>query len=57
MTNKDFENINEIQRILKYLAKGKLDQKSWLNSLYLNKSLNKLLIEYKEYIDHMKLHH
>ena len=25
MTDKDFKNIEDIQRILKYLAKGKLD--------------------------------
>ena len=57
MTNKDFENIEQIQRILKYLDKGKLDQAAWTHALELGDSLNKLLSEHKEYIDHMKLHH
>ena len=57
MTEKDFENIEKIQRLLKYLDKGKLDQKAWINALELNASLVKLLSEYKEYQDHMKYHH
>ena len=31
MTDNDFKNIEDIQRILKYLEKGKLDVKSWDN--------------------------
>tara|TARA_B100000575_G_C22901955_1_gene524252 strand:+ start:464 stop:637 length:174 start_codon:yes stop_codon:yes gene_type:complete len=57
MNNKDFENLEQIQRILKYLDKGKLDQAAWPNALELNESLNKLLHEYKEYLEHMKNHH
>ena len=57
MTDKDFENLDQIQRILRYLDKGKLDQTAWPNALELNKSLIKLLSEHKDYMDHMKLHH
>ena len=57
MTEKDLENILKIQRILKYLDKGKLDQNSWPNALELNESLSKLISEYKEYQEHMKFHH
>ena len=38
--DKDFENLEQIQRILKYLDKGKLDQAAWPNALELNESLN-----------------
>ena len=57
MTEKDYDNLAQIERILKYLNKGKLDQSAWPNALELNESLNKLLSEHKEYLDHMKYHH
>ena len=57
MTDKDFENLDQIQRILKYLDKGKLDHSAWPNALELNESLLKLLSEHKEYVNHMKHHH
>ena len=31
MTDKDFKNIEDIKRILKYIKNGKLDVKSWDN--------------------------
>ena len=57
MTEKDFKNIEDIQRILKYLDKGKLDSQSWPNALEIKKSLDKLLEEHKDYMDHMQHHH
>jgi len=57
MTDKDFDNLENIKRILKYLDKGKLDQSAWPNALELYESLNKLLSEHKELMDHMKHHH
>ena len=57
MTDNDFKNIEDIQRILKYLERGKLDPKSWPNALELKESLDKLICEHKEYDEHMKLHH
>ena len=57
MTDNDFKNIEDIQRILKYLAKGKLDVESWSNADDLKKSLDLLIDEHKDYMDHMKLHH
>ena len=57
MTEKDFRNIEDIQRILKYLDKGKLDSQSWPNALEIKKSLDKLLEEHKDYMDHMQHHH
>ena len=57
MTDKDFKNIEDIQRILKYIEKGKLDIESWPNIEELKNSLNLLIEEHKDYIDHMKLHH
>lgn len=57
MTEKDFNNIEKIQRILKYIDKGRLEIESWKNVLELNQSLNQLLVEYKELSDHMKHHH
>ena len=57
MTDKDFKNIDDIQRMLKYLDKGKLDSKAWPNALELKKNLDRLLDEHKEYIEHMKHHH
>tara|TARA_B100000131_G_scaffold223649_1_gene215268 strand:- start:433 stop:606 length:174 start_codon:yes stop_codon:yes gene_type:complete len=57
MTDSDFKNIEDIQRILKYLDQGKLDPSAWPNVLQLKESLNKLIDEHKEYMDHMKLHH
>ena len=57
MTVKDFKKIGDIKRILKYLDKGKLDIESWSNALDLNKSLDLLLEEHKELVDHMKHRH
>ena len=57
MTDSDFKNIEDIQRILKYLDQGKLDASAWSNALQLKESLNKLIEEHKEYMDHMKHHH
>ena len=57
MTDNDFKNIEDIQRILKYLDQGKLDSSAWSNALQLKESLNKLIDEHKEYMDHMKHHH
>ena len=57
MTDKDFKNLEDIQRILKYLDKGKLDATAWPNSLDLKESLDRLLDEHKEYMEHMKHHH
>ena len=57
MTDSDFKNIEDIQRILKYLDQGKLDASAWSNALQLKDSLNKLIDEHKEYMDHMKHHH
>ena len=57
MTDRDFKNIEDIQRILKYIEKGKLDIESWSNIEDLKNSLNLLIEEHKDYMDHMKLHH
>ena len=57
MTDNDFKNIEDFQRILKYLDKGKLDVDTWSNVLKLKESMDKLIEEHKEYDDHMKLHH
>ena len=57
MTDKDYKNLEDIQRILKYLDKGKLDATMWPNALELNESLDRLLDEHSEYVDHMKNHH
>ena len=57
MNDKDFKNIEDIQRILKYIDKGKFEIEVWKNVLELNQSLNKLISEHKELTDHMKLHH
>ena len=57
MTDNDFKNIEDIQRILKYLDQGKLDASAWSIALQLKESLNKLIDEHKEYMDHMKHHH
>ncbi|MDC0625313.1 hypothetical protein OAP76_06565 [Alphaproteobacteria bacterium] len=57
MTDKDFKNLEDIQRILKYLDKGKLDATLWPNALGLKESLDKLLDEHKEYTAHMQDHH
>ena len=57
MNDNDFKNIEDIQRILKYIDKGRLDLDAWSNALELNKSLIKLLDEHKEFMDHMKNHH
>ena len=57
MTDKDFKNIEDIKRILKYIKNGKLDVKSWDNIDELKNSLKLLIEEHKDYMDHMKLHH
>lgn len=57
MTDKDFKNLEDIQRILKYLDKGKLYATAWPNALDLKESLDRLLDEHKEYMEHMKHHH
>ena len=57
MTDKDFNNIDDIKRILKYLEKGKLDVESWSNIDELRNSLELLIEEHKDYMNHMKHHH
>ena len=57
MTDKDFKNIEDIKRILKYIKNGKLDVKSWDNIDELKNSFELLIEEHKYYMDHMKLHH
>ena len=57
MTDNDFKNIEDIRRIIKYLAKGKLDIEIWPNADDLKKSLDLLIKEHKDYMDHMKHHH
>ena len=57
MTDKDFKNIEDIKRILKYIKNGKLDVKSWDNIDELKNSFELLIEEHKNYMDHMKLHH
>ena len=57
MNDNDFKNIEDIQRILKYLDKGKLDEEAWPNALELKKSLDKMISEHNEYKEHMKRHH
>jgi len=57
MTDKDFKNIEDIQRILKYLVNGKFDPLAWSNAQQLKQSLDKLIDEHKEYMEHMKHHH
>ena len=57
MTDKDFKNIEDIKRILKYIKNGKLDVKSWDNIDELKNSFELLIKEHKDYMDHMKLHH
>ena len=57
MTDKDFKNIDDIKRILKYIEKGKLDVESWSNIDELKNSLELLIEEHKDYMNHMKLHH
>ena len=57
MTDKDFKNIDQIQQILKFIDKKKLDMEMWSNTNELKKSLLQLLAEHKELTDHMKYHH
>ena len=57
MNDEDFQNIEDIKRILKYLDNGKLDIDSWHNALELKKSLDKMISEHNEYMEHMKHHH
>ena len=57
MTEKDFNNIEKILQILKFIDKKKLDMNAWTNALELKKSLIQLLSEHEELMDHMKHHH
>ena len=57
MTDRDFKNIDDIKRILKYIEKGKLDIGSWSNIDELKHSLELLIEEHNDYMNHMKLHH
>ena len=57
MNDEDFKNIEDIQRILKYLDIGKLDIEAWPNALELKTSLDKMISEHNEYMEHMKHHH
>ena len=57
MTDRDFKNIEDFQRILKYIEKGKLDIESWSNIEDLKNSLKLLIEEHKDHMDHMELHH
>ena len=57
MTDRDFKNIDDIKRILKYIEKGKIDVESWPNIDELKYSLELLIEEHKDYMNHMKLHH
>ena len=57
MNDEDFKNITDIQRILKYLDNGKLDIEAWSNALELKTSLDKMINEHNEYMEHMKQHH
>ena len=57
MTDKDFKNIEDIKRLLRFLDKGKLEPANWSNALELKKNLDRLLDEHKKYIEHMKHHH
>lgn len=57
MTEQDFKNIEQIQQILKFIDKKKLDMEMWPNAIKLKNSLDQLLIEHKEYINHMNHHH
>ena len=54
---KDHPDLEDIQRILKYLSKGKLDASAWSNAEDLKGSLDKLLDEHKEYMLHIQNHH
>ena len=54
MNDEDFKNIEKIQRILKYLDNGKLDLEAWPNALELKTSLDKMINEHNEYMEHMK---
>ena len=57
MNDKDFKNIEDIKRILKYLDEGRLDPEAWSNALEIKKSLDKMISEHNEYMEHMKYHH
>ena len=57
MNDEDFKNIEDIKRILKYLDNGKLDIEAWPNALELKISLDKMIREHNEYMEHMKHHH
>ena len=57
MTDKDFKNIEDIKRIWKYMEKNKMDIKSWPNTAKMRNSLELLIEENKDYINHIQLHH
>ena len=57
MNDNDFKNIEDIQRILIYIEKGKLVIESWSNINDLKNSLKLLIEEHKDYMNYMKLHH
>ena len=57
MTEKDFNKIEQIQQILKFIDKKKLDLTAWLNTIDLKKNLIQLLSEHNELTEHMKHHH
>ena len=57
MNDNDFKNIEDIKRILKYPDNGKLEIEAWTNALELKISLEKMISEHNEYMEHMKQHH
>ena len=57
MNDEDFKNIEKIQRILKFIDNGKLEIEAWPNALELKRSLDKMIYEHNEYMEHMKHHH
>lgn len=57
MIEKDFNNIDQIQKILKFIDNKKFDLDAWSNALELKQSLSQLLSEHKEFMEHMKNHH
>ena len=56
MNDNDFKNIEDIQRILIYIEKGKLVIESWSNINDLKNSLKLLIEEHKDYINYIKIH-
>ncbi len=57
MTDKDFKNIEDIKRIWKYMEKNKMYIKSWPNTAKMRNSLELLIEENKDYVNHIQLHH